>query len=138
MYKSIVIAVALFNRGATSRALIQKANKLIDPDGTITLAHVLDEVPAYLAAAVAQEQLLAHRKDIREQLESLAAAAKAKSVDIDIRGGRASENILACAKECHADLIMVASHKPDVSNYFIGSTASRVVRHSPVSVLVSR
>lgn len=138
MYKSIVIAVALFSRGATSRALIHKANKLIDPDGTITLAHVLDEVPAYLAAAIAQEQLLAHRKDIREQLESLAAVATAKTVDIDIRGGRASENILACAKECHADLIMVASHKPDMSNYFIGSTASRVVRHSPVSVLVSR
>ena len=138
MYKSIVIAVALFNQGATSRALIKRANKLIDPDGMITLVHVLDEIPAYLSAAVAREQLLAHRKALREQLDSLAASAKARTVDIDIRGGRASENILACAKECHADLIMVASHKPDMSNYFIGSTASRVVRHSPISVLVSR
>jgi universal stress protein F len=138
MYKSIVIAVALFNKGATSRTLIEKANGLIDPDGSITLVHVLDEVPAYLTAAVAQEQLLAHRKAIREQLESLAATAKAKHVDIDIRGGRASDNILASAQDCKADLIILASHKPDVSNYFIGSTASRVVRHSPVSVLVAR
>lgn len=138
MYKSIVVAVALFNQGATSRGLIQKANKLIDPEGSITLVHVLDEVPAYLAAAIAQEQLLQHRKAIREQLDSLAASAKAKRVDIDIRGGRPSENILACADECHADLIMIASHKPGMSDYFIGSTAARVVRHSPVSVLVSR
>lgn len=138
MYKSIVIAVALFNKGATSRSLIEKANKLIDPDGSITLVHVLDEVPAYLATAIAREQLLQHRKALREQMESLAASAKAKSVDIDIRGGRASENILACAAECNADLIMVASHKPDMSDYFIGSTAARVVRHSPISVLVSR
>ena len=76
MYKSIVVAVALFNQGATSRALIQKANKLIDPDGTLTLIHVLDEVPAYLAAAVEKEKLLAHRKAIREQLESLASSAR--------------------------------------------------------------
>lgn len=138
MYTSITVAVALFNQGATSRALIKRANKLIDPAGTITLVHVLDEVPAYLAAAVEKEKLLAHRKAIREQLESLASTAKAKRVDIDIRGGRPSENILASADECRADLIMIASHKPGMSDYFIGSTASRVVRHSPVSVLVSR
>jgi len=138
MYKSIVVAVALFNKGATSRELIKRANKLVDPDGSITLVHVLDEVPAYLTAAVAKEQLLAHRKAIREQLDSLAATAKAKRVDVDLRGGRPSENILACAEECHADLIMIASHKPGMSDYFIGSTASRVVRHSQVAVLVSR
>ncbi len=138
MYKSIVIAVALFNRGATSRTLIQKANKLVDPDGSITLVHVLDEVPAYLAAAIAREQLMEHRKAIREQLDSLAASAKAKNVDVDIRGGRPSENILAAAEECNADLIMLSSHKPGMSDYFIGSTAARVVRHSPISVLVAR
>lgn len=138
MYKSIIVAVALFNQGATSRELIEKANKLIDPDGTITLVHVLDEVPAYLAAAVEKEQLLEHRKAIREQVDSLASSAKAKRVDVDIRGGRAAENILACAEECHADLIMIASHKPGMGDYFIGSTASRVVRHSQVSVLVTR
>jgi universal stress protein F len=138
MYKSIIVAVALFNKGATSRALIQKANKLVDPDGSITLVHVLDEVPAYLSAAITREQLMQHRRAIREQLEALASVAKAKTVDIDIRGGRPSENILDAAREGGADLIMVASHKPGMSDYFIGSTAARVVRHSQISVLVSR
>jgi universal stress protein F len=59
-------------------------------------------------------------------------------VDIDLRGGRPAEEIIAAAAECNADLIMLASHKPGLSDYFLGSTASRVVRHSPVSVLVSR
>ncbi len=138
MYKSIVIAVALFNKGATSRSLIQKANKLIDPDGTITLVHVLDEIPPYFRTVVSREQLLEQRKAVSEQLKSLAATAKAKTVDMDLRAGKPSENILACAEECHADLIMMASHKPDMSDYFIGSTAARVVRHSPISVLVTR
>lgn len=138
MYRSIIVAVALFNKGATSRSLIEKSNALVDPDGSITLVHVLDEIPPYLAAAITQEQLMEHRKALREQLESLAAGAIAKTVDIDIRGGRPSEEILEAAKECRADLIMIASHKPGVSDYFIGSTASRVVRRSQVSVLVAR
>ncbi len=138
MYTSILVAAALFNKGATTRGLIQKANRLVAADGRITLVHVLDEIPAYLTAAITQEQVMAHRKALREQLESLAASARAKTVDIDLRGGRPSENILASAAENHADLIMIASHKPGLSDYLIGSTAARVVRHSPVSVLVSR
>ncbi|MBR3370255.1 MAG: universal stress protein [Rhodobacteraceae bacterium] len=138
MYNSIVVAVALFNQGATSRSLIEKANALVDAGGSITLVHVMDEIPAYLTAAVSKDQLLNHRKAIRAQLESLATRAKAKNVDIDLRGGRPSENILKCAKECNADLIMIASHKPGMSDYFIGSTAARVVRHSSVSVLIER
>lgn len=138
MYKSIIVAVALFNKGATSRSLIEKANALIDAGGNITLVHVLDEVPSYLATVVGREQLMEHRAAIREQLESLAATAKAATVDIEVRGGRPADEILTCAADAHADLIMVASHKPDMSDYFIGSTAARVVRHSPISVLVAR
>lgn len=138
MYDSIVVAVALFSNGATSRKLIEKANALINPSGTITLVHVLDEIPAFLAASVEQEQLLDHRKAIRAQLTSLAATAVAGRVDIDLRGGKPADEIIACAEETKADLIMIASHKPGLSDYFIGSTASRVVRHAQTSVLVSR
>ncbi len=138
MYDRIVVAVALFSNGATSRKLIEKANALINPNGTITLIHVLDEIPPYLAASIEQEQLLDHRKALRAQLTSLAATAVAGHVDIDLRGGRAAEEIIACADECKADLIMIASHKPGLSDYFIGSTAARVVRHAQTSVLVAR
>ena len=138
MYRSIVIAAALFNHGATTRKLIEKANALVDPQGSITLVHVLDEIPPYLAVSVTQDQIMDHRKALRAQLTSLAASAKAAQVDIDLRGGTAAEQILACATETHADLIMLASHKPGLSDYFIGSTAARVVRHAQTSVLVVR
>jgi nucleotide-binding universal stress UspA family protein len=138
MYRSIVIAAALFNHGATTRKLIEKANALVDPEGSITLVHVLDEIPPYLAVSVTQDQIMDHRKALRAQLTSLAASARAAQVDIDLRGGAAPEQILECARETHADLIMLASHKPGLSDYFIGSTASRVVRHAQTSVLVVR
>ncbi len=138
MFESIVVAAALFNKGATSRGLIEKAARMLKPGGSITLVHVMDELPTYMAAAVSKEQLSRHRKAVREQLESLAASARGKQVDIDLRTGRPSTGILECAKECNADLIMIASHKPGFSDFFIGSTATRVVRHAPVAVLVSR
>ncbi|NYS25108.1 universal stress protein [Rhodobacteraceae bacterium 2376] len=138
MYDSIVVAAALFSKGATTRGLIEKAGKMLNPGGTITIVHVLDEIPAYMVAAMTKDQLLNHRKAVRSQLESLAATARGKQVEIDLRAGKPSTQILECARECKADLIMIASHKPGFSDYFIGSTAARVVRHSPVSVLVSR
>ena len=138
MYHTIIVAVALFNKGATSRGLIERANRLVSDTGSITLVHVLDDLPAYLADAMTQEAVLNHRKAIREQLESLAATAQAARVDIDIRAGNPAPGILALAQEINADLIMLASHKPDLSDYFIGSTASRVVRHAQCSVLVAR
>jgi nucleotide-binding universal stress UspA family protein len=138
MYRSIVIAAALFNHGATTRKLIERANALLDPDGVLTLVHVLDEIPPYLAASVTTEQIMDHRKALRAQLTSLAASARVGRVDIDLRGGAPAEQILECARETHADLIMLASHKPGLSDYFIGSTAARVVRHAQTSVLVVR
>ena len=48
------------------------------------------------------------------------------------------KTILEVADETHADLIIVASHQPDVQDYFLGSTAAKVVRHARCSVLVLR
>ena len=57
---------------------------------------------------------------------------------IEIRQGSAAREILAAAEQQGADLIVVASHVPDMSNYFIGATADRIVRHAACSVLIDR
>mgnify|MGYP001209095560 FL=1 len=138
MFQSIVVAAALFSKGATSSGLIRKAARLLSPGGRITVVHVLEEVPPFVAAAVGKDQLAARRNTLRKQLEALTAAAGKVNIDIDLRSGKPSKQILDCAKDNGADLIMIASHKPGLSDYFIGSTAARVVRHAPCSVLVSR
>lgn len=138
MYESIIVAVALFSKGATSRSLIEKAAKLVSDGGRITLVHVMEEIPAYIAASVPREHLTGRRKEVQQQLDSLAGAARGKKVEIDLRSGTPSVGILNSAKENKADLIMLASHSPGLQDYFIGSTATRVVRHAQCSVLVSR
>jgi len=42
------------------------------------------------------------------------------------------------AQEKGVDLIIIASHRPGLQDYFLGSTAAKVVRHAKCSVLVIR
>ena len=46
--------------------------------------------------------------------------------------------ILETAERIGIDLIVMASHRPEMSDYLVGPNASRVVRHARISVLVVR
>jgi nucleotide-binding universal stress UspA family protein len=46
--------------------------------------------------------------------------------------------ILETAERVGIDLIVMASHRPEMSDYLVGPNASRVVRHAKISVLVVR
>ena len=55
-----------------------------------------------------------------------------------VRQGAPATQILEAAEEIGADMIVIRSHDPGMSNYFLGSVAGRVVRHAHCSVLVVR
>ena len=55
-----------------------------------------------------------------------------------MRVGHAARTILDYAKEMDADCIVIGSHKPGFSDYLLGTTSSRVVRHANCHVLVMR
>jgi universal stress protein F len=138
MYDTIVIATALFDEGRAPRTMTEKARHLLNPGGRVILVHVLEDIPQYAAAHVPRTQLGEHQRRVREMLEALAAEIDGASTEVVVRSGRASAGILETAEESGADLIMIASHKPGLSDYLIGSTAARVVRHARTSVLVLR
>ena len=56
----------------------------------------------------------------------------------EVRVGGIYHEILAEAAEWGADLIVVGSHRPVVSDYLLGSNAKTIVRHAVCSVLVVR
>ncbi len=138
MYSSIVIAAALFNEGATTRAALARARLLLAKGGKVTLVHVLEDVPGYIAASLPATHVANRKVEVTEQLRALAAEVGDFAVDVLIEQGQPAACILDVAENVAADLIMIASHKPGLSDYFIGSTAARVVRHAQTSVLVSR
>ena len=135
MYKHIIVAVDL-SHGEAGKALITKAQALLDEGGVIRLLHVLEDVPAYIAAELPRD--LNDRREAEAKVELALLATDVAGVKTEIRTGAAASQILQCAEDTGADLIMIASHRPGLSDYFIGSTAARVVRHAQCSVLISR
>lgn len=136
MYKTIIVAVDI-GHGELGKELLGKAVQLLDKGGKIRLLHVLEEIPAYVAAEMPADLKDRRQAEARMELKSLAQSVDAPA-EVEVRTGAASGQILQCAEDNDADLIMIASHRPGLSDYFIGSTAARVVRHAQTSVLISR
>ena len=136
MYKHIIVAVDL-SHGEAGKALLDKAVQLVDEGGTIRLLHVLEDVPSYIAAELPRDLNDRREAEAKVELGLLSGSISAK-VESEVRTGAAAGQILQCAEDAGADLIMIASHRPGLSDYFIGSTAARGVRHAQCSVLISR
>lgn len=136
MYKSILLPIDLseMERG---KMIIDVAQKLATKDTKIRLLNVVIDIPAYVAAEVPKEVIKTATRTAKETLDALVRAAGIKA-DAEVRSGKPGPTILTSADECGADLIIVGSHKPGLQDYFLGSTAARVVRHAQCSVLVMR
>ncbi|MGP9789065.1 universal stress protein [Roseinatronobacter sp. NSM] len=137
MYGRILVAVDLEHLNQ-AKALIARAQTLLDAGGELRLVHVLEEVPSFIAAQLPRDTQDRRRAEAMVELKALTDPAAGVRVVEDVRLGAASGQIMQAAEDCNADLIMIASHKPGLSDYFIGSTAARVVRHATCSVLIQR
>lgn len=136
MFHKIVVPVAMdqIERG---EATLRKAAGLLDPGGEILLLNVVEDFQGYLAIDFPVELIEAEQKEAGEKLVELKdrLAIPAKT---EVRYGSAAREINKAVAEHGADLVVIASHRPGLADYFLGATADRVVRHCPVSVLVDR
>ncbi len=138
MYNTIVVAVDL-THPAQGKALLERGLKLLDAGGSVRILHVLEEIPSYIAAELPRDIGDKRNADAMVELKSIVQdVGAAETVHPEIRSGAPSAQILQCAEDNKADLVMIASHRPGLSDYFIGSTAARVVRHAQCSVLITR
>lgn len=78
--------------------------------------------------------------EARQRLEALASKEISSNVQArcHVGSGTVYEEILQVARDLKADLIVMASHRPELKDYLLGPNAARVVRHAPMSVLVVR
>lgn len=134
MYKNILVPVDLSHPEPAEKTL-KIARAIGGADGRITLLHVLPEIPAFVAGEMPEGVLNRNLERAHKELEAFGKGAGAKA---EVRHGHAPTAILEFAGESGADLIVVASHRPGLQDYFLGSTAARVVRHAQCAVLVDR
>ncbi|MEO1000136.1 MAG: universal stress protein [Pseudomonadota bacterium] len=136
MYKSILVPVDL-GHGDVGARIVEVARTLAGTGSTITLMTALEEVPGYIAQQLPAGTVEKTAADAREALLKLGRSFGIEAV-ADVRIGRPHSAILAEAEAIGADLIIIGSHRPGLSDYFLGSTAARVVRHATCAVLVDR
>jgi nucleotide-binding universal stress UspA family protein len=59
-------------------------------------------------------------------------------IEQDVRFGSIGHEILTAARDRDIDLIVMASHRPEMLDYLIGPNAAHVARHAGCSVLILR
>lgn len=136
MYKTILVPIDLAH-AEKCKAMLDLAEKLGGKNPKITLINVVEDVPSYVAAQIPGGLMQKMGKNARTELTGIANAANSNA-KVEIRSGSPASGILSAAEDMAANLIIVASHKPGLQDYLLGSTASRIVRHAKCSVLVIR
>jgi universal stress protein F len=140
MYKNILVPVDPAH-GEVADRIVAIAKKLLDDDGRITLLSVIEPLPSYISGYIREQSFQERLEENRNAaLAELRAVMDRVGVpgEVILEEGSPSPEILRVAKEIKADAIVLGSHRPDIRDYLIGSTAARVVRHAACTVIVER
>lgn len=138
MYKRIMVPIDLAHT-ESAETMVKAALTLADQDGEITLVHVMPEIPAMVATHLPEGAADKARSHAKEQLQDIVGQNGAgRTIKTQVRVGNPHYGILEAADENSSDLIVIASHQPALSDYLLGSTAAKVVRHARCSVHVIR
>lgn len=140
MYSSILVPIDI-EEPSSWHAALPVAIELTRAFGAEL--HVVTVVRDIDAIWQAQYSLLSYEKLVeaaRVRLTALIKEAAPHDLQplISVGYGSVYGEILRIARATGADLIVMASHRPEMKDYLLGANAARVVRHAPLSVLVVR
>jgi nucleotide-binding universal stress UspA family protein len=141
MYKDILLAVDLNEESSWNRALPTAVEYARAFGSTL---HVVTVAPDFATPFVGQFFPEGYAKEVADKLlETLHAFVKSHvPADVPVQHivseGTVYQEILRVAAQIGADLIVMASHRPELKDYLLGPNAARVVRHAECSVLVVR
>lgn len=135
MYSNIMIPVS-FDEDRDIASAIQIAKTLSADGARITFAHALETMPAYVTDFIPAETFDMRRDAAKTLLSRV--MADIPNVHGVILDGPAGRSLVSWAEENEADCIVVASHRPAMSDIVMGSTAAWIVRHANCAVHVIR
>jgi nucleotide-binding universal stress UspA family protein len=122
---------------AVGKMIVDIAIEHANEESEIILLNVVEEIPNLVAIDLPSDFFEKTLQTAYGGLNEIAQSTGRK-MHVEARRGESYRTILDVAEEKAADLIIVASHRPGFQDYFLGSTASKVVRHAKCSVLVVR
>jgi universal stress protein G len=140
MFKRILVPVDLADTDLAKSAIETAVSLSQASGGSIRLLNVLPMTPTMLAEYVPADFDAQQRQTAEEALSIIAkeSGTDAAHITTIVRQGGTYHEVLEEAKNYHADLIVMSSHRPAMRTYFLGSNAGHVVRFAKCSVLVVR
>ena len=135
MYHNILVPV-VFDAEHDMTAPVKLAGILKTPEAKITFLHVIEHVPAYALSYITEDLQNELRVALNDEMERL--SKRLPGAEGHVIEGHSGRTILEYANKNHVDLIILASHRPGLEDYFLGSTASHVVRHANSAVHIVR
>ena len=133
MYKKIIVALGL-EHGHGYKAM-QVARQLQSEGGSIIALHVIEPVPGVVSYYLPE----GHEEELKKSALDRIGERIGDGGDVEAKVifGHPGRLIPEYAEEIGADCIVVGSHKAELGDYMLGSTAARIVRHAtcPVHVL---
>ena len=136
MHNKVLVPIDIAHKEHVG-AMLKIARAMGGENAEITLLHVVSDIPAYAAIEMRGDLLEKMNTWVSDEMKVIANSERIKKAP-EIRHGAPGPCIVDAAEELGSDLIVIASHKPGLSDYFLGSTAARVVRHAGCSVFVMR
>ncbi|TCA29841.1 universal stress protein [Rhizobium leguminosarum bv. viciae] len=136
MYRTIICGIGMGSRETASR-LLRRAAALVDDGGGIVVMHVFENIPRRHLTELPEEFETTAIVDAEKKLSSLCKEMGIPAT-IEVRIGVAASLLVSSAREKSADLILLSSHVPDITDYVFSSIVEKVVRHAGCSVLVDR
>ena len=141
MFKRILLPIDMNEESFAHKALKVALHQT--PSDGLEL-HVLTVIPGYNMPIVAsffpEDTMKKATEAVRVQLKEYVAKNIPSEIQVflHIAMGDPYKEILKCCHSVDADLIVLQSHNPNITQTLIGSVASKVVEHAKVSVMVIR
>lgn len=140
MFSSILVPIDTAQPSSWQAALSEAAELARSGGAVVTVMTVVREMTGMLEGVYVSFQVEQMLEDARAKLAKIVREIPTMGVSVrqEARYGSICHEILATAKDIGADLIVMASHRPELRDYLIGPNAAYVAQHATCSVLVLR
>ena len=138
-FEKILVPVDLGEDSSWKEALPTAIDQAQHAGGELHIVTVVPEEPPQLAWLPEDysAKMIAYANS---QLDNLIATSIPEQMKAEkhVRQGTIYSEIVKLARELGIDLIVMASHRPELKDYLLGPNAARVLRHADCPVLVIR
>ena len=141
MYRNILVPVDLSDKHSWRKALPTAVSLCETFEARL---HLMTVVPEFGLPMVGQFFPAGYEAKLRQhaakQLKEFTATQVPDEITTRriVSEGKIYQEILKAAAAIQADLIVMGSHRPELSDYLLGPNAGKVVRHAKCSVMVVR